>query len=171
MIARDVANLAMFVLSPPLPPPSFLLGSLWLPKLRFRTIFFSFCYPMFRVSIIPRVLHEIFKPMRNEHGCYEMGRRVICHLVFSTLVMICELKTNKTLYVHFSRWVIKAYYAINLIYRMFNSTKSAWLVNLWSSLACNDYVTTLCEIKQVVREWAEFSYKATFTCSYLSSGF
>ena len=47
---------------------------------------------------------------------------------------------------------------------MFNS--SAWLVNLWSCLACNDYVTTLCEIKQIVREWAEFSYKAMFTCSF-----
>ena len=45
------------------------------------------------------------------------------------------------------------------IYRMF---RIAWLVNLWSNLPCNDYITTLCEIKQVVREWAEFSYKAMF---------
>ena len=49
---------------------------------------------------------------------------------------------------------IKAYCAIHLIYRiLYNSIRvHAWLVNLWSSLACNDYVTTLCEIKQVVRE-------------------
>ena len=83
-----------------------------------------------------------------------------------------KFQINKTLYEHFRRWVIKAYCAINLIYRMFNSRyKSAWLVNLWSSLPCNDYVTTFCEIKQVVHEWAEFSYKAMFTCSYLSGLF
>ena len=29
--------------------------------------------------------------------------------------------------------------------------------------------STFCEIKQVVREWAEFSYKATFICMFLKN--
>ncbi len=91
------------------------------------------------------------------------------HHACTTVQSTSGIKLNKMFYEHFSRWVIKAYYAINLTYRMFNS--SAWMVNLWSSLACNDYVTTLSEIKQVVREWAEFFYKAMFTCSILSGRF
>ena len=84
------------------------------------------------------------------------------HHACTTVQSTSGIKLNKTLYKHFSRWIINAP-------RMFNS--SAWLVNLWSSLACNDYVTTLSEIKQVVREWAQFSYKAMFTCSFLSGRF
>ncbi len=81
---------------------------------------------------------------------------------------------NKTLYEHFSRWVIKAYSAINLIYGMFNSTR----VHGWSIYGAVCHITFMLrpsvncgEIKQVVREWAEFSYKAMFTCSYLSGRF
>ena len=76
-----------------------------------------------------------------------------------------DFKNNKTLYEHFRRWVIKAYCEINLIYRM--SIPIRELVNLWSSLPCNDYFTNLGKIKQVVCEWAEFSYRAMFTCSYI----
>ncbi len=52
-------------------------------------ILFFLCYSMLRVSIIPHVAHETFKPMRNEHGCHEIGRRVIC-----AFVMVMDRKTN-----------------------------------------------------------------------------
>ena len=63
-------------------------------------------------------------------------------------------------------WVF-GWYSNGMI-RVFNSIRvHGWSIYAWS---CNDYVTILCEIKQVVREWAEFSYKAMFTCMQLFVG-